>query len=129
MPKRFAAASAASCAAPLRSLEPASAGDPAPTFLRDYFCRLVLSHSPEDFTTNVFRIVHALPIGSCWTGEAIRLQCQALGVNPRHHNAWGAAIKYCITSGLLTETGRFPRMRSRRSHARRNPEYIRVSHS
>ena len=125
VPRHFAGDSAASCVA-----TPSTPDTPAgAVFLRDYFCRLVLSHSPEDFTSNVYRIVHALPIGSCWTGEAIRLQCQALGVTPRHHNAWGAAIKYCITGGLLTETGRFPRMRTRRSHARRNPEYIRVSHS
>lgn len=122
VPKRFAAASVASCeATPRREAEP-----DAP-FLRDYFCNLVLSHESADFTQNVYRIVHALPLGSCWTGEAIRLQCEALGVRPRHHNAWGAAIKYCITGGLLTETGRFPRMRARLSHARRNPEYIRIS--
>lgn len=95
-------------------------------FLRDYFCELVLSSSPEDFSENVFRIVHSLPPGSFWTGEAIRLKCQELGVNPRHYNAWGAAIKHCIRHGLLTETGRFPRMRTRLSHARRNPEYVRT---
>ena len=122
VPRRFAAASAASCAALPWGPEP-----PSPAFLPEYFDRVVLTRTPEDFITNVHRVVHALPLGSCWTGEAIRLQCQALGVTPRHYNAWGRAIRYCLAAGLLTETGRFPRMRTRLSHGRRNPEYIRVS--
>ncbi len=128
VPRRFAAASAASCAAPLRGGN-SHGGLDAPAFLPEYFDRVVLTRTPEDFITNVHRVVHALPLGSCWTGEAIRLQCQALGITPRHHNAWGRAIRYCLSSGLLTETGRFPRMRTRLAHGRRNPEYIRVSHS
>lgn len=125
-PKHFAAASAASCVTTSATTDSPEVDPAGATFLRDHFCNLVLSSSPDDFSENVFRIVHALPLGSRWTGEAIRLKCQELGVTPRHYNAWGAAIKYCIAGGLLTETGRFPRMRTRLSHARRNPEYERT---
>lgn len=94
--------------------------------LADHFMNQVISNAPGDFGDNVIRYVTSLPRGALCTGESIRLACLELGITPHHHNAWGAVISRCIRAGLLTETGRFPRMRSRSSHARRNPEYHRT---
>lgn len=91
----------------------------------DHFMNIVLSNAPEDFGDNVIRFVASLPKGTLCTGETIRLGCLEHGIAPHHHNAWGAVISRCVRAGLLTETGRFPRMKSASSHARRNPEYIR----
>lgn len=94
--------------------------------LADHGMNLALAHSPEDFADNVVQFVLRLPKGTLCTGESIRLACHEVGISPRHHNAWGAVISRCVRAGLLEETGRFPRMQSRSSHARRNPEYRRV---
>lgn len=94
--------------------------------LADHFMDKVLSCAPEDFGDNVVRYVASIPLGTLCTGESIRLGCLEQGIAPHHHNAWGAVINRCIRAGLLTETGRFLRMKSRSSHARRNPEYRRT---
>lgn len=94
--------------------------------LADQFMDQVLSNAPEDFADNVVRYVVSIPQGTLCTGESIRLDCLERGITPHHHNAWGAAISRCVRAGLLSETGRFPRMKSRSSHSRRNPEYVRV---
>lgn len=93
--------------------------------LADQFMIKVLSNAPEDFGDNVVRFVVSLPKGTLCTGETIRLGCLERGIVPHHHNAWGAAVSRCVRAGLLSETGRFPRMKSPSSHARRNPEYTR----
>jgi hypothetical protein len=65
----------------------------------------------------------ALPLGWQGTGESIRL---ALPVEPpHHHNAWGAVIKKALDRGLLTPTGKFEHMRTKKSHARKTPVYRR----
>lgn len=93
--------------------------------LANHFMNLVLCSAPEAFGDNVVLYVTSLPKGTLCTGESIRLACLEHGIVPHHHNAWGAAISRCVRAGLLTETGRFLRMKSRTSHARRNPEYRR----
>jgi hypothetical protein len=94
--------------------------------LADHGMNQVLDHAPEDFSETVFRHVLNLTKGTVCTGESIRLACLDAGIAPHHPNAWGAAINRCVRAGLLTETGRFPRMKSPSSRARRNPEYIRA---
>jgi hypothetical protein len=90
-----------------------------------HFMDQVLANAPEDFREHVVRFVVSIPTGTLCTGESIRLACIAQGIVPHHHNAWGGVISRCVRAGLLTETGRFPRMKSLSSHARRNPEYVR----
>lgn len=85
----------------------------------------VLSNAPRSFSTAVRTYVASLPPGTLCTGESIRIACYQAGITPHHHNAWGAAISGCVRAGLLEETGRFPRMTTIASHARRNPEYRR----
>lgn len=94
--------------------------------LADQGLAQVLDNAPGDFSESVFRHVLCLPQGQVCTGESIRFACLLKGIRPHHPNAWGAAIRRCLEAGLLTETGRFPRMRSQSSHARRNPEYFRA---
>lgn len=61
--------------------------------------------------------------GQYLTGEAIRFHMEQRGIEPHHHNAWGAAIMTAARRGLLEKTGRYLPMQSLKSHARRTPEY------
>lgn len=57
------------------------------------------------------------------TGEDVRLQCVAAGVDAEHPNAWGAVVNALVRSGQLEDTGRMKHMETERSHARRTPIY------
>lgn len=58
------------------------------------------------------------------TGEQIRLRCEPIIGTPQHHNAWGAVIRTAIGRGLIRFAGRYEKMRTPRSHARRTPVYL-----
>lgn len=58
-----------------------------------------------------------------FTGEDLRVQCVEAGVEPHHHNAWGATINTLVRSGQLVPTGDYAAMRTSKSHARRTPIY------
>lgn len=77
------------------------------------------------FTERVIGVVTALPFGSEWTGEGIRIRCTDLGVTPHHPNAWGAAVNVVVRKGLLIKTGEYRQMKRVSSHARVNPVYVR----
>lgn len=61
------------------------------------------------------------------TGEDVRLACEARGVRPHHHNAWGAVIAGFVRDGLLEPTGRYIPMRAKGSHARKTQVYRRAA--
>lgn len=57
------------------------------------------------------------------TGEDVRLAVEAEIGKPHHPNAWGAIINAAVRQRLLFPTGVYRKMRSKRSHARKTPEY------
>ena len=77
-----------------------------------------------NFMTWAYMAVQRLPVG-LWTGEEVRLALEAGDIRPHHHNAWGALISKCVKDGLLKPTGRYLPMRTKKSHARKTPEYVR----
>jgi hypothetical protein len=77
----------------------------------------------EQFMGKGLDFIASLGHGSEVTGEEIRLRCEARGIEPHHHNAWGALIMGAIQKGLLKHTGRYAAMTVKRSHARRTPVY------
>lgn len=62
-------------------------------------------------------------MGGVVTGEDIRLQCEAAGVQPHHHNAWGGFVCALIRDGVLIPTGRYVPMKADGSHARKTQVY------
>lgn len=60
------------------------------------------------------------------TGEDIRVYCQALRLEPKHPNAWGALINVLVKRGLIQKTGEYRQMKDKRSHARETAVYSRV---
>ena len=59
------------------------------------------------------------------TGEDVRLACEARGVRPHHHNAWGGLTSRLVKAGLLVPTGRYVAMKAKGSHARKTQVYYR----
>ena len=59
------------------------------------------------------------------TGEDVRLACEARGVRPHHHNAWGGLTSRFVSQGLLVPTGRYVAMKAKGSHARKTQVYYR----
>lgn len=92
---------------------------------RDEGIDLVLEHAGKSFLDQVFALVAAKPIGTELTGEDIRVDCEAIGIHPSHHNAWGGATMRLVKSGVLQNTGRLTAMRTKKSHARKTPVYVR----
>lgn len=58
-----------------------------------------------------------------FTGEEIREEMQLRGLNPSHHNAWGALISVLVKRGIITRTGERRKMRDPQSHARLTDVY------
>ena len=59
------------------------------------------------------------------TGEDVRLACEAAGIRPHHHNAWGGLVREAIKQGLLVATGTYRSMKAKGSHARKTQVYRR----
>ena len=57
------------------------------------------------------------------TGEYIRVSIMDEIGRPKHHNSWGALIKLAKEKGLISSTGSFRHMQTRKSHGRFTPEY------
>lgn len=89
---------------------------------RDAALAEVLENAGPDFGDQVQYIAER-ERGQLVTGEDIRLYCEAAGVVPHHHNAWGAAIMRLVRRGTLVDTGRTRNMRSKKSHARKTTLY------
>lgn len=68
--------------------------------------------------------IGALPKSFTGTAEEIRLEIKV--PPPHHHNAWGALIRVAVKRGLLAEIG-MGQMKTKRSHARRTPLYLRTA--
>ena len=83
-----------------------------------------VSANAGDFMAEALQAVLKLPRG-VYTGEDIRLELERQEIVPHHHNAWGALIRQCVASGALRFSGRYEAMKTRRSHARRTPVYVR----
>ena len=77
----------------------------------------------EEFMREGMKFIGSLGHGTEATGEEIRLRCEARGIEPHHHNAWGSLIMTALRKGLLRHTGRYAPMTVKRSHARRTPVY------
>lgn len=90
---------------------------------RDLSLAQVSENAGEDFMVNAFVATLDLPDGE-YTGEDIRFAITKTGVVPHHPNAWGAVIMNLVRHGILKDTGKYTKMRSRISHARRTPVYL-----
>jgi len=73
-------------------------------------------------------LVETLPEGWVGTGEDIRrFLIEEMSLEPpHHHNAWGGMISGALRRGLILGTGRYAKMRSVRSHARKTEIYRRL---
>lgn len=58
-----------------------------------------------------------------FTGEDIRLHCEATVGHPKHPNAWGSLVNILIKQHVIRPTGRHMPMRDPISHARMTPVY------
>jgi len=87
----------------------------------------VVKNAGHDFTAQVWAVIRAMPIGTLFTGEDLRHQCEALGIYPHHHNAWGGVMARFDCSPLIKKTGRRIKMQDVKSHARKTDEYIRIA--
>jgi hypothetical protein len=90
--------------------------------------RKVLDSAGVDWQT-LARLVVRTMRGQEVTGEDIRLRCAELGINPPHHNAWGALINQLQhprdgTRPYLIATDRFVPMRGPKSNARVTRVYV-----
>ena len=92
------------------------------SLLRD----ITLTQVSENAGTWMDRAKRALPAlrGQTMTGEMIRLYLSEIIGEPHHHNAYGALINHAVRSGQLKPTGRYLKMRTKKSHARKTPEYL-----
>lgn len=71
--------------------------------------------------------IRSIKPGWCGTGEDIRLELARRGLSaPHHHNAWGALIKRAQEKRLIRKTGRSAHMRTKKSHARLTPVYVKL---
>lgn len=61
------------------------------------------------------------------TGEDVREYLTGIGIQPHHHNAWGALIMTAIKDGILKPTQQFKNMRGPKSHGRMTRVYAVMS--
>ena len=94
----------------------------AATLMRNEALDRVFSNASEDWKARALRVVLSMR-GQRVTGEDVRLACEALGIRPHHHNAWGAFISSLRRSGKLMPTGEYVNMRGAKSNARKTEVY------
>lgn len=92
--------------------------------LRDAGIAQVAEHN-DSWLDNCISAFQAFPLDLSFTGEDVRMHCELLKLEPRHHNAWGALINVLIKRGMMVATGEYRQMRDKRSHARMTPLYHR----
>ena len=94
---------------------------------RDEALEQVSENAGSGFTSKVRETVaDIIPTGREVTGEDIRIICEDRGIEPHHHNAWGAVIRGMIHSHL-EPTGEHEPMQTEKSHARKTPVYVVVA--
>jgi hypothetical protein len=83
----------------------------------------------EPWSTRAKTSMTTLPPGWTGTGEDIRrfLIEEVQLEPPHHHNAWGGMISGAIKKGIISGTGRYTRMNSVSSHARKTEIYERTT--
>ncbi len=93
--------------------------------LRDHALTSVLAHAGTTWQESAKAIVRTMQ--GEFTGECIRLCCEAQGIVPPHHNAWGAIVREALREKLIVPTGEWRPMSGAKSHARITRVYRRVS--
>lgn len=85
---------------------------------------VVLKTVAENSGTFIQRALSALAhMSGPLTGEDIRRRLSERGIEPHHHNAWGALISTAVKRGILIDSGMTVRMKDERSHARKTTLY------
>ena len=84
-----------------------------------------VSMNATEFMAKALAEIAALPPGWHGTGEDARRMIEGRGIEPHHHNAWGALIRTAVAKRILIGTGHYISMRSVKSHARRTQVYRR----
>lgn len=96
---------------------------------RDEALKRVADNSGDWITDARLAVTKDVPMGWTGTAEDLRLLLTEGGLRaPHHHNAWGALINGCVPR-LLRRTGQWRSMRTRKSHARQTPVYVRGAQS
>ena len=70
-------------------------------------------------------LISRLPPNWEGTGEDMRLHIEFMIGSPHHHNAYGALVSQAVRRGYLKKTGRYAQMKTKKSHARETPVYVR----
>lgn len=83
---------------------------------RDEALDRVSENAGEDFRDQVHALVAELPSGMEVTGEDIRHLCEDRGIEPHHHNAWGATIRGLVGE-YIEATGEYTNAVDPPSHA------------
>src|SRR5690606_16702339 len=92
---------------------------------RDELLARVVENAGEDWRVAAMEVFRGIP-GDELTGEDIRLACEAEGVRPHHHNAWGGFVGQLVREGSLLPTDQYRPMRAKGSHARKTQVYRRA---
>lgn len=89
---------------------------------RDAAMSTVLTNAGPTWQERATEVLRGLS-GHEVTGEDVRLECARVGIEPHHHNAWGAMVATWVREGLLVATGRYQPMRAKGSHGRETKVY------
>lgn len=84
---------------------------------RDEGIARVRNNNPN-FHSKALEAIKAIPAGTDGIAEWYRIQVTPSVGNPKHPNAWGAAISSLVKSGDLVPTGEYGPMTLPGSHAR-----------
>jgi len=82
-----------------------------------------VSDNSGDFMSDAISAMRRMEPGDV-TGEDVRNYLSGLGIEPHHHNAWGALIMLAIKHGVLHPTDQFRNMRGPKSHGRMTRVYM-----
>ena len=97
--------------------------EPSAKEQRDYSLSKVSANAGDSFRKDAIACILREWSGREATSEDFRLTCEAQGIVPHHHNAWGGLTMGLKRMGALVETGELRAMKSSRSHARRTMVY------
>ena len=73
------------------------------------------------FGEQAVEVIRRRLAGASVLAEEFRRVCVEEGVEPHHHNAWGALTAVLVKRGVIEQTGEFQKSKDPRSHARRQP--------
>lgn len=81
-----------------------------------------ISDNNQNFMSHGLIALSKLKTGE-YTGEDIRIILTKIGLRPNHPNAWGALVMSAIKFGILINTGKVTKMKTKTSHARKTSIY------